>query len=430
MRSDVLVLGAGMVGISTALHLLERGRSVTLVDRGLPAGETSFGNSGLIQSEAVIPYTFPRNVGVLLSAALGRRIDARLRWASLPAIAPWLLAYARASSPEAVRRTALANVPLIARARAEHERLMDRAGARHLLREGGYLRVNRSALALEEAAAVAARVRDEFGIAFDAWDADRLRAEEPHLSPALAGAIHMPEPARVEDPGDVGTAYARLFEGEGGTLVRGDATTLSQPDGSWSVETEQGTAAAREVVVALGPWSGDLLRRLGVSVPLGVKRGYHRHFRAAGNATLGRFVVDDDHGLVLTPNKRGIRLTTGAEFATRDAPPTVRQIDAAEGVARGLFPLADRLEPRAWLGARPCLPDMLPAVGPVPGRPGLWANFGHHHLGFTLGPTTGRLLAERMTDGEPFTDPAPYELARFGGSGGGGRTYHRAPRNG
>ena len=111
--------------------------------------------------------------------------------------------------------------------------------------------------------------------------------------------------------------------------------------------------------------------------------------------------------------KAGIRLTTGAEFARIHAPPTPVQLDLVEPKARQLFPLGARVDPEPWLGRRPCFPDMLPVIGAVPHQPGLWANFGHHHLGFTLGPITGRLLAEMLTGEPTFTDPAPYRIDRF-----------------
>jgi D-amino-acid dehydrogenase len=137
------------------------------------------------------------------------------------------------------------------------------------------------------------------------------------------------------------------------------------------------------------------------------------HYRTKGNAVLNRPVLDTDNGYVLAPMTKGIRLTTGAEFARRDAPPTPVQLERVEPAARQLLPLADRVDEVPWIGRRPCLPDMLPAIGPIPGHAGLWADFGHHHLGFTLGPVTGRLLAEMMTGETPFTDPRPYRPDRF-----------------
>ena len=124
-------------------------------------------------------------------------------------------------------------------------------------------------------------------------------------------------------------------------------------------------------------------------------------------------MLDAQNGYVLTPMLGGIRLTTGAEFAPRDAPPSPVQLAKAEPLAREIFPLAARVDAQPWLGRRPCLPDMLPIIGQAPRHKGLWFDFGHHHLGFTIGPVSGRLLAEMMTGEETFTNPAPYRAERF-----------------
>ena len=137
------------------------------------------------------------------------------------------------------------------------------------------------------------------------------------------------------------------------------------------------------------------------------------HYRAAGKAVLNHPVLDTERGYCLAPMLRGIRLTTGAEFARRDAIRTPVQLGRAEPIARDLFPLAERLEPEPWMGARPCTPDMLPIIGPAPRHANLWFAFGHAHHGLTLGPVTGRLIGEMMAGETPFTDPAPYRADRF-----------------
>jgi D-amino-acid dehydrogenase len=166
-------------------------------------------------------------------------------------------------------------------------------------------------------------------------------------------------------------------------------------------------------VVALGPWSPDVLEPLGIKVPLGIKRGYHRHYTAQAGATLSRPIVDIEYGYAITPMEQGIRLTTGAEFAARDAPPTPVQFALVLPHAKELFPLGAQNESTTWLGRRPNMPDALPVLGRAPGQSGLWLDFGHGHWGLTLGPVCGRLLAEMMTGATPFTDPAPYRAERF-----------------
>ncbi len=413
MGSDVAVLGAGMVGVSAALHLLQRGRSVVLIDRRGPGQETSYGNAGLIQREGVVPYPFPRDIRLLARYAFNLLPEANLHWSALPTIAPWLFRYWRASTPEEVAKTARGARPLVERCIVEHEAMMREAGLLGLARRTGYMRVYRSAAMLEDALAKQRMDRDAYGVNYEALDAARVAELEPHLKGGIAGGVLMPDPVSVSDPGALVQGYARLFTERGGRHLEAEALGLEQGSDGWSVATTRGPVMAGAVVLALGPWSNDIFQPLGYRFPLGVKRGYHQHFKAIGNATLNRPVLDAEFGYLLAPMAQGIRLTTGAEFALRDAPPTPVQLARVMPHAAEIFPLGDKAEAHFWLGRRPCLPDMLPIIGPAPRHRGLWFDFGHHHLGFTLGPVSGRLLAEMMTGEAPFTDPAPYRAERF-----------------
>jgi D-amino-acid dehydrogenase len=169
--------------------------------------------------------------------------------------------------------------------------------------------------------------------------------------------------------------------------------------------------------VALGPWSKAFMDSLGLRLPMGFKRGYHRHFAGSGAARLKRPVFDSENGYVLAPMARGIRLATGAEFARLDAPKNPVQIEMTLPLARKIFPLGETVDDEAWMGARPVMPDMLPVIGSVeglsPGLSGVFANFGHAHHGLTLGPATGKLLAQIVTGETPFCDPSPYSPRRF-----------------
>jgi D-amino-acid dehydrogenase len=166
-------------------------------------------------------------------------------------------------------------------------------------------------------------------------------------------------------------------------------------------------------VVALGPWSPDPLSSLGIRLPMAVKRGYHLHFRPQGNASLARPILDADNGYCLAPMQQGIRLTTGAEFADRDAAPSPVQLDRLMPAARELFPLGEAVETKPWMGNRPCFADSRPVIGPAPGHAGLWLAFGHAHWGLTLSAITGRLVADLVSKTAPVVDPAPYAAERF-----------------
>jgi D-lysine oxidase len=414
LRADVVVLGAGMVGVGAALHLQKRGRDVILIDRHETAGEeTSFGNTGIIECASVFPYMFPRDFGEILRYALNSAPQVRYRFVDLPIFLPWLARYYAASSPARALHSALAEMPLIRQSLVEHEALIAEAGVPELLRKTGWIKLYRSEASFAKAVRDTERAK-QYGVTNEILDAGGIAAREPNLSGDFAGAVYSPAPGSVADPGGLAKAYAALFGRRGGRFYVGDARTLEQSGARWRVAISEGSVTARQVVVAMGPWSDQVFAPFGYSIPLQVKRGYHLHLKPGGNAVLNHPVLDSDLGYCLAPMSRGIRLTTGVEFAHRDAPASPVQVERAVPRARNLFPLGDPVEERPWKGARPCLPDMLPVIGEAPRHPGLWFDFGHQHHGLTLGPVSGRLLAEMMTGETPFADAKPFAVERFG----------------
>ncbi|MCX5496999.1 FAD-binding oxidoreductase [Kaistia dalseonensis] len=413
-KFDAIVLGAGIVGVSAALNLLKRNRSVVLVDRSGAGEATSYGNAGVIEREGFYPIVFPRKTGELWSAA--RNGEARLHYNAryMPKIAPWLLKLRAASAPRRVEAYAEAMNPILSHAASEHGVLAGKSRALEFYRGTGWLRGHRS-VASFAASGPQRALADHFGVRYEILDNHQIADLEPDLAPVFARAVLWPDTVSVSSPGGVTKSFARLFELMGGGLGHGDARSLRRENDLWVVDCASGPVTAPDVVVALGPWSMDVLGPLGYRFPLAVKRGYHLHFKPRGDAALDRPIVDVDHGYVLTPMRQGYRITSGIEFDDRDAPPTPVQIERILPQARALFPIGDPIEREPWMGSRPCFPDSMPVVGPAPRHPGLWLDFGHGHLGFTLGPATGRLLAELITREMPFVDPAPFAATRFRG---------------
>jgi D-lysine oxidase len=412
-RTDALVLGAGIVGTSIALHLAKRGLSVALVDRNEPGEGTSYGNAGVIEGNTLLPHPFPRDLGALLRIALKQAPEASYHLGFLPHVAPWLASYFAWSRPQRLRETANVMRPLFARAVAEHEALIAESDAAQYVRKTGWLKLYRQ----DHTFAATARERElaaTFGVVANILEVDAARALEPSLEPVFKHAIFLPDVVSVSNPLALTRAYVRRFSALGGVSITGDAATLRREGDRWRVTTEGGIVEARDAVIALGPWAPDVLEPLGIKLPLGIKRGYHLHFGARGNAALSRPVLDANNGYCLAPMEQGIRVTTGAEFAARDAPPTPTQFGHVLPAARELFPLGDQVEAQPWMGSRPCFADSRPVIGRAPGHSGLWLACGHAHWGLTLGPATGRLVAELITGATPFMDPAPFRAERFG----------------
>lgn len=412
---DVLILGAGIVGIATGIHLLKRGRSVTLVDKNQPGRETSYGNAGIIQREGVRPHAFPRDLHTLMQVGLHLSTAARYEPMALPRIAPPLLKYWWASSPEHYKQVVQSYAPLIARSIDTHAELIAEAGpdAEKLISKKGWYLVFRTLEKLQREAAKAEEDRARFNIHHEVVDWAGLKALEPSLIGGLAGGIHWTDPWTVTDPGGLVTEYFKLFEKLGGTFVSGEASGLTQDGGNWQTRVGGTLHTAKQAVIALGPWAPEVLDKLGYRLPLFVKRGYHMHYKPAEGAALNHLLLDAEVGYVIAPMARGIRLTTGAEFNLRDAAPTPIQLGKAEAAAKEVFPLGERVDPQPWKGARPCTPDMMPIISKAPKHEGLYAGIGHAHHGFTLGPATGELLAQMMTGEATAIDVKPFRMERF-----------------
>ncbi|WP_244606573.1 NAD(P)/FAD-dependent oxidoreductase [Arsenicitalea aurantiaca] len=412
--ADVIVLGAGIVGICTAINLQRRGRQVVLVDRKTPGRETSYGNAGLIQKEGVRPYAFPREFGTLLRIAQNTSIDARYSPTALPALAPLIMQYWYNSAPERYRQIVADYAPLILSSVDTHAELIAEAGAEDLVSKDGWYRVFRSAKARDIAFAQAEDDERRYGVTNRRIDGPEMARIEPDVMIPMSGAIHWVEPWGIKDPGSLADAYVALFRKLGGVVATGDAMSLATAGKGWRVTTDAGPVEAGEAVITLGPWSRGLTRQLGYRLPLFVKRGYHMHYGTQDNKPLRHWLLDSETGYLLAPMLKGIRLTTGAEFAPLDTPGNPVQLEAAERVARQFFPLGERREPQPWMGSRPCTPDMKPVIGRAPKHGNLWFGFGHAHHGLTLGAATGKLLGQAMTGEKPYLDLAPFSAARFG----------------
>ena len=263
MKSDAVVLGAGIVGISVALHLQARGRAVALVDRRGAAEETSFGNAGLIQREGVYPYGFPHDYGALVRYGFNRTIDAHYHPSAVAPLAPFLWKYWHHSRPARHEKIAHVYAKLIEHCVTEHDALAQESGATGFLQRIGWMKVFRTERERDLRWAEAERWKREYGLNYRTLDRAALQEAEPHLAPVLVGGLHWTDPVCVNDPQGLALAYAALFEKRGGRFVQGNATSLEAAGDAWRVRTAHGPVQAQHAVIALGPWADTLTRALG-----------------------------------------------------------------------------------------------------------------------------------------------------------------------
>ncbi|KQW61827.1 NAD(P)/FAD-dependent oxidoreductase [Variovorax sp. Root411] len=415
-KNTVAILGAGIVGVSCALELQRRGFEVTLFDRSEPGRETSYGNAGVIARSSLMPFNNPGLWSALPKLLKNTSASFRYDPVFLAKNLHWAVRFLANARSSVFRETTAALDALIRLSTAEHQRLLVEAGAAHRLRTNGWLFLYRSEQAFA-GSRLSRETFDRFGLATQVLNAKALSDLEPHLKPLFPRALWIQDTASVDSPGRVVEAYVGLFVSRGGQLRQASIGGLgrSGATGAWQLHEENGAVhEASKVVLALGPWTREFAQKaLGISVPMAFERGYHMHYSAARNATLGRPVYDTGGAYVLSPMEQGLRLSTGVQLTQRDAPRNLAQLDLAERSAREAFPLESRLDPEAWLGSRPTLPDSRPIVGECPRHPGLWLAFGHQHIGFSTGPGTARLLGSLMLGEQCEIDPLPFAPGRF-----------------
>jgi D-amino-acid dehydrogenase len=417
MRSvDVLVLGAGITGISAALHLQGRGWSVLVVDGQGPGEVSSRGNTGVLERTGFLPLDVPSGAGEVLASLLGRgpsmRIDAR----TLPALRNFLRHARQHMASPAVGRLARALAPLQAAATGEHLAIARAASAFRFFRRTGWLKIHRS-----DRGHASCDLERHFarivGVPYEDCGSRDISRLEPDLMARGATGVFWPDSQSVSSPGGVTKAYARFFRERGGEIASGDTASLEPAWTGWQIRTSRGIVAANQVVLALGADTPALLARFGHALPLAELCNRHLHFRAVSGVSLSRPVSDLDGGYMLTPMERGVRLV-----ADRKLVPTGRAGEEEAGSAgfsravkqaRQLMPLGSSVEDVPVVGRRVLTPDGLPAVGPVPGAAGLWLQLGSGTAGFALAPAMGRMLAELMSGDPVFVDPVPFAPARF-----------------
>jgi len=411
-NNTITVIGAGAVGVSSALHLQQRGWQVTLVDRSEPGQETSFGNAGVINSGSMVPINSPSIHASLLSYLRNDKPQLRYNISHIFKNMSWAMQFLRASKKTTSENSAKALFQLTRTSLDEHKALMQRSGNMRRLSEHGWLKVFRTGSGLHPESFEAGQLR-RFGVEVENLDAAGVQALEPSLQPIYSAGCWFSGAATINNPGALIAEYAQQFTDDGGTLLNTDITGLASSNGGFLCQTAGHTLAADNLVIAAGPWSGDLLAMLGYRVPLSFERGYHAHYHLPAGVQLNRSVHDIQAGFVMGPMEQGLRITTGVELTHRDAPSNHAQLSQVLPLVKQAIDLGPQTDQPIWRGSRPTFPDSMPAIGSAPDHKNLWVAFGHNHIGLMTGPVTGRVLAEHISGEHSDIDITPFSPARY-----------------
>jgi D-amino-acid dehydrogenase len=407
----IIVIGAGICGLASAIWLTRAGHRVTLLDRDHPGAGASFGNAGLLAQWAIVPVNTPGVLTTALKYLTDRDAPLWMRWRDLPRLAPWLWQFARNANPTDAARMIEGLIPLVTDSVDQHRALVGGTLAEKWLATSdlAYAYDSRAAFDADSYGWAAKRAA---GFTPEMIEGAAVQEAEPVLGPAIQCLAILRAQGHILDPGAYMADLATLLQAEGGRYLRAEARDVTLTDGRITeVLTDQGPLPCDAAVVAAGVWSKPLMEKLGLRVPLVAERGYHLHLAAPSQMprqplmmARGKFGV--------TPMATGLRCAGTVELGHPEAPPSRAPFAMIRREIARALPGLSFESAEEWMGCRPSTPDSLPLIGEIGGT-GVFAAFGHQHVGLTAGPRTGRLIADLLSDRRPNIDLAPYDANRF-----------------
>lgn len=409
--SHIYIIGSGIVGISCALNLLEKGYSVTVIDQSDKIKETSFGNAGVITRSSAYLINNKNLVPSLRKYIWNTHPAVRLNYAYIMKNITWAYQFIN----ESFEKTSVKNIhaldSIIRVSLDEHKKWLTHSNQLHKLRENGWFKLFRKQHSLDSTVYEQGIYRG-LGVQYERVKSDELYEMEPALNRIYTGALFIKDAASVDHPGEVTEGYQALFRALGGNIIQDRIRALKTQDKQILLFGTQ-TYEADKLVLAAGPWSNDLLKTIDAPLPMGFERGYHEHFAFPNGPLLTRPVYDVDSAFVLSPTSQGYRLSSGSELKDKGDKPTPTQLEWVIPKAKEALALGQPVPNSRWMGSRPTLPDSLPALGPSHAHPNLWLAFGHQHVGFSTGPASGRLIAEMIHGESTFIGASPFLPSRF-----------------
>jgi D-hydroxyproline dehydrogenase len=411
IKTDVAIIGAGIIGLAIAFRLAADRREVVVIDPNEAGSGASFGNAGTLAPYACVPIGNPDVLRNLPSLLLSPDSPLAIRLAAAPALLPWLSRFLRQSLPAAARRNGYALAGLLKEAMPAWCALAEQAQLSHLLRREGCLYFYREKMPSKNSE-WGARLRDELGVRQEWLTPAEVANLEPTLPPT-AGGLFFRDAAHIVDPAVLTSRLAAAAESNGAAFQRARVQRLEPLNGGRiRLTCNDRIVEAGFVVIAAGAWSRPLARQVGENIPLDTERGYHVEF-AVDAVSIRRPVSPVDLGFYITPMQGRLRVAGSVELGGLYAPINPKRIALLERGVRKLFPGLGPVQAQ-WLGFRPSLPDSLPVIGRGRRCKNLIHTFGHGHLGMTLAGVTSRIVASIIENRKEIPDLSAFRPNRFG----------------
>ena len=411
-QKHVVIVGAGIVGVSTAIWLQRAGHQVTLIDSRGPAGGTSYGNAGVLASASIVPVTVPGLFWKAPSLLFDKNGPLFLRWSYFPKLLPFLIRYLSHAKVDKVNHIADGLALLLRDSAEQHVAVAKGTGAEKFITVGDYVfgYADRAAF---EGDAFGWQLRRARGYEFEEMDAERFAEFDPTMKGLFGYGVRCPEHGHISDPGGYVTALADHVVEQGGTFVEAEASELVKVQNKVTgVVTDKGTIEADDVVLATGVWSSPLAEQLGIKVPMEAERGYHIEFVNPSIMPKAPVMVASGK-YVMTPMEGRLRCAGIVEFGGLTEKRSKAPLELLKRQTLALLPELkyDRVD--EWMGFRPSTTDSLPLIGATERYSNVWTGFGHQHIGLTAGPKTGRWLAQMINGQKSNVDLGAFSPLRF-----------------
>ncbi len=408
----IVIIGAGIVGICTAVELINRGFSVTVIDPHEPGSQTSYGNAGVLTDTSLMIINNPQLLKSLFSLIFKKNTSFRYSKLFVFSRLSWVINFLMFSKRKHMEIAAKVLRELQVLSLKTHKKLINKTKSNNNIVSPGWLKVFKTPLSFEKYT-YELNILDKNKAEYTVLNTAEIKKLFPDLQFKYYKGVLFKNSLRVKSPIELSRTYFKNFIKSGGNFYKEICKDIKFINGNWTVFLDKNKKIFDEVIICTGPWSKDFLSNLGYKIPLAWERGYHHQFSTKKDIDISPAIHDVDGGFVFSCNKNKVRITSGVELNFRKAASNDEQINDVVKKLKTILPLKNKLTKTPWLGSRPTIADSLPIIGKAPKHKNLWFNFGHNHIGLSTSAGSGVVLADMIQNKKTSINIDPFLPNRF-----------------
>ena len=409
---NILIIGAGIVGICTSIELIKKGYSVTLMDPNEPGSQTSYGNAGVITDSSLMIINNPQLLKSLFQLIFKNQTSFRYSKSFIFSRLIWVLRFLMFSHKNHMKFAAKALRELQVLSLNTHKKLIKKTNSNNIISKPGWLKLFKTSESYKKYS-LELEVLNKHKAKYTTLNTMQIEKQFPDLEVKFFKGILFKNSIRVKSPLKLSKKYFNYFIKSGGKFVQESCKDLQYIEDKWVIFSNKNKSYFDQVVVSTGPWSKNILSNLGYNIPLAWERGYHHHFSTKKKISINPAIYDVEGGFVYSSNGSDVRVTSGVELTFLDAVENEIQINESIQKLRKIIPLNKKLIDKPWLGSRPTIIDSLPMIGKSPRHKNLWFNFGHNHIGLSTSAGSAVIISEMIQNKKTSINADPFSPKRF-----------------